>query len=1002
MATKPIEILINAKDKASGVLGGIVSKVAGLGGILAGVGAAVGSIFSLRTFAGAVQGAAEFEAALSRVQAATGATADEMAALKQAAEDAGASTKFTSSEAAGALETLGKAGLSAADAVTTLTPVLNLAQAADLELGEAAEYVTKAVAGMGLEFEDAARVADVLAKGANASNTSVAGLGQALSYVAPIAKATGLSLEETVAIAGKLADAGIDASRAGTGLSSILSQFSDPAGKFRRALGDAGITTNDFSQALRQLAAAGPKGEEAIRAVGLNAGPALRALLGQGMDALDELTDSLRNAEGSAAATAAVMQDNLQGSMTGLSSALDTLKNVLGTPILPVLKDGVDALAGSIRGWVADGTIQALGDSLAQAFRSGLRYIQEFIGAVDAEAIKAKLQGWADGFGSTMAKIGEYASTAGNLVQTAWGVMSAGANTVLALIYKLGDGFATVASGIQSGLATIVEGVSKITFGDVSARFAAMAEEIRLSAEATGAVAEALGDAAARAMDRAADGAETARAGFAGLAGAAGQAKTATENLIGATDQLADAHEKAGEAAEKAGQKAAKSAADQAQAAQDAQGKVAALRAEYEQAVQTGNWQRAAEVMQQLRSASDGAAQAQGRIKDAANDAAANIAQAFQQAGVKTKEALGQLAENARANFDTIKASNQATAAGLADAWHAAAQAAIDATDGTMVPAWVSAEAAVYGYRLEVDAAGDNVLVTAEKTKQSTDKIAGGWREAKKAKDLYEGGGSGDKHAEEQEKTHAKIARTIRGTWASATTEASKYADAAKKHAHEIYVVEKNTAQGLTHLWGHTLGLFKRLRQNADDYVRAMEGIDAVQARLYAGQSDAAAGVDDLRMRLLELTGTEAEVAAAQAARQKAAIELKIKEAQLDIERAGWDKDYARAGQLQEEIKHFKEQLKLVDQIAAAEEKQRKAAAKEDGTSAAGTASRRGGVSAPGPSAPGPSAPVGPSYISNISIAGGQPQQLRFADASSQSAAEQLLRQLSQAQQVAA
>jgi len=272
--------LINAKDNASDVFSSLQSKVAA-------VGAAIAAYFGINAFAGVVQGAADFEQGMSRVKAATGAAAEEMQALTKAAEDAGANTKYTSTEAAGALENLAKAGLSANDSIAALPAVLNLAQAGDIGLAEASETVTKAVMGMGLAFTDAARVADVLALGANATNTSVSGLAQALSYAAPVAQSAGVSLEGTVAIMGKLADAGIDASRSGTAVSNMLAQFSDPASAFKMALADAGITTNNFEQALHQLAAAGPAGEKAILAVGLNAGPALRALLNQGMGALD-------------------------------------------------------------------------------------------------------------------------------------------------------------------------------------------------------------------------------------------------------------------------------------------------------------------------------------------------------------------------------------------------------------------------------------------------------------------------------------------------------------------------------------------------------------------------------------------------------------------------------------------------------------------------------------------------------------------------------------------
>ncbi|MBX9835252.1 MAG: phage tail tape measure protein, partial [Burkholderiaceae bacterium] len=385
MALNPIEILINAKDKASGVFDRLNNK-------LKVIGVAIVGYFGIKAFAGVVEGAADFEQALSRVKAATGASAEEMERLKKAAEDAGSNTKYTSIEAAAALENLAKAGLSAGDAIEALPAVLSLAQAGDVDLATSAEYVTKAVMGMGLAFTDSGRVADVLALGANASSTSVKGLAEALSYAAPTAQSLGVSLETTVAIIGQFASAGIDASRAGTALNSIMSQFSDPASKFRQELGAIGITTGDFNQALHELAASGTRGSKAINAVGLEAGPALKAALNRGMPALDELKAKLDNAAGSAAATAKVMEDNLKGSIGGLSSAWETVKNVLGTPVLPVLKDGVDKLAAAFRAAVADGTVQRFGEAIAAAFQSGITWIKAFAAEVNFTQLAADMR----------------------------------------------------------------------------------------------------------------------------------------------------------------------------------------------------------------------------------------------------------------------------------------------------------------------------------------------------------------------------------------------------------------------------------------------------------------------------------------------------------------------------------------------------------------------------------------------------------------------------------
>lgn len=699
MAFKPIEILINAKDNASAVFDSLQTKVVA-------VGAAIATYFGINAFVGVVKGAADLETALSRVQAATGASSEEMAALRAAAEDAGATTKFTSTEAAGALENLAKAGLNSKDAIATLPAVLALAQAGDIELATASEYVTKAVMGMGLAFTDAGRVADVLAKGANATNTSVEGLAQALSYAAPVANSLGLSLETTVAIIGKFADAGIDASRAGTALNSILSQFADPASKFRNELAAAGITTNNFEKALYELAAAGPAGSKAILAVGTEAGPALRALLNQGIGALGDLTAQLNNAQGSAAATAEVMRNNLNGALGGLGAAWKLVKDTLGTPVLPVLKDGVDQLAAALRGAVADGTVGKFGEAIAAAFQAGIKWVREFLAAVDFNKVMADLRGFADRTGETFTQIGTYATNAGNIVQLAYGVMSAGVNAVLTAIYGIGSVFAEVAAKVMEGVALLRDGLAAVTFGELSKSFALAAEDARSGAQAFGEAAQAMRDKAAESLGDMADSAQMARDGFDGLARSIQTGSKAAADAQASISAMAREIEATGKAAAEAKAKVeAKAQADQAAktAAAEHADSVRKLREEYASLVQNGDLQGAAEKLQQLNKAME-------QTSQSADDMAAQVSAAFQRLGVTSSADLTRQAENAKRDYQTIKDSGTATAEDLAAAFRKSAEDAIAANKG-IAPSWVSAEAAARGYRVEVDETGKSTLV---------------------------------------------------------------------------------------------------------------------------------------------------------------------------------------------------------------------------------------------------------------------------------------------------
>lgn len=689
MARDPVtRIIITAKDEASAVFSGLRAHAGKIATAIAGY-------FSAKLFGDVVGAARDFESAMSAVQAAAGASGDELAKLRTAAEQAGATTKYSSVEAANALENLAKSGLSTSQAVEALPAVLNLASAGGVELGTAAEFITKAVNGMGLEFGEAGRVADVLAMGANASNTSVTGLAQALSYAAPLANSLGLSLEQTVAIIGKFADAGIDAGRAGTALNSILAQFSDPASKFRKELADAGITTGDFDQALRQLAAAGPAGQRAINAVGQEAGPALRALLNQGIGALDTLKGKLDESAGSAATFAKVMSDNLDGATKGFGSAWDALLIKLGTPVLETLATQINAVSDRLRAFVTDGTATAFGNAIRAAFEAGGKWAADFVSKIDFTQVAASLQAFAARTGEVFTAIGQHASTAGNTLQTAYGVMSAGINSVLAVVYKLGEGMSWLTSAFLADLASITQGLAKITFGDLSAGFASAAASMRTQAQAAYSVFEAFGQKAGEAFDAATQGALQAREGWNGLTTAATEAATST------TAALQQVETQAG------------LTADQVAALGDGAvvmgGKV--VEAGTQAAAAAGN-------VQTLGTAAN---QAVAGVADL-EVSAEQVASAFERLGVTSSAELARIAANAKRDFETIRDSGTASTEDIRRAFAVYAERAIEANKG-VADYTLKAQAAMYGLRVEVDDTGRAIVRAMSEGVQALDAL---------------------------------------------------------------------------------------------------------------------------------------------------------------------------------------------------------------------------------------------------------------------------------------
>ena len=103
---------------------------------------AVAAGIFLAALAPGVGVAADFEAAISSVGAVSRASVSELAALESAALDLGASTAWSASQVAEAEKYLAMAGFSVKDNIAALPGVLNLASAAQEDLGNTANIAS--------------------------------------------------------------------------------------------------------------------------------------------------------------------------------------------------------------------------------------------------------------------------------------------------------------------------------------------------------------------------------------------------------------------------------------------------------------------------------------------------------------------------------------------------------------------------------------------------------------------------------------------------------------------------------------------------------------------------------------------------------------------------------------------------------------------------------------------------------------------------------------------
>jgi len=317
----------------SGALGAgaktVVSDIGTAAGVAAiGIGAIGGA---------AVKASTEFNKSMSGVSAVAGATAGEMAQLREAALKAGADTVFSASEAATAQGELAKAGVSVADILGgALAGSLGLAAAGQLDLGAAAEISAQALNIFGLSGDQTTRVADVLAAGANKSAADVTQLGDALRQGGLLAAQTGLSLEETTGVLSLFADNALIGSDAGTSLKTMLQRLAPTSGPAADAMKELGLKFFDakgqfvgieevagqlqerlggLSDEQRQTALTTIFGSDAVRGASI--------LMEGGAAAVQEYTAAVSD-QGAASRMAAEQLNNLAGDIEQFKGSVET------------------------------------------------------------------------------------------------------------------------------------------------------------------------------------------------------------------------------------------------------------------------------------------------------------------------------------------------------------------------------------------------------------------------------------------------------------------------------------------------------------------------------------------------------------------------------------------------------------------------------------------------------------------------------------------------------
>lgn len=314
----------------------------------------------------------EFDDVMRQVAAVSGANAKQFQEMTALAREMGATTRYSASEAAGALKYLAMAGFGVEKSMKSLPEVLNLASATATGLAQSADIVTNIMTQYGIQAEKLSHVNDVLVKATTSTNSNLVQLGFAFSYAGATAKTVGLTFEETVAILGQLHNAGIKGERAGTALRGALSRLLNSSNEAKRVLEELGVAVYDnagkmrpFLDILESLQKAGATAADVMTIFGQEAGPGIQSLLNMGVPTIRQLSSALASSQGTAKKASEMLESGLGGSLRELRSAAEELKLVFGESLVPALTGLIKSLTFISRGL---GEMDAVSKALVGTF----------------------------------------------------------------------------------------------------------------------------------------------------------------------------------------------------------------------------------------------------------------------------------------------------------------------------------------------------------------------------------------------------------------------------------------------------------------------------------------------------------------------------------------------------------------------------------------------------------------------------------------------------------
>lgn len=345
-----VRLLFNTADfdknirRAKGEIGNFEKSITSMAGKIgpalsgfaafAGISVAIGDV---------VRTSMEFEKSLSSLKSLTGVTTQELSFFKDEAIRLGSTTTQTASQVVDAFKLMGSqipSLLQNKEALVQVTEsAIVLAEAAEIDVPEAAKALAGSLNQMGASSSHAAEYINILAAASQQGSADIPYLNKAIENAGGAASSVGVQFNELVAAIEAIAPKITDAGSAGTNLRNIFLTLESSADKNLRP------SVVGLSQAVENLAAKHMNATEMTKMFGKESVTAALALVSE-KDKFVELTGAITDTN-TAFEQQRINNDNVAGSVKGLQSAwgglILTVNNSNG-----ILKTSIDMFTNLI------------------------------------------------------------------------------------------------------------------------------------------------------------------------------------------------------------------------------------------------------------------------------------------------------------------------------------------------------------------------------------------------------------------------------------------------------------------------------------------------------------------------------------------------------------------------------------------------------------------------------------------------------------------------------